>query len=456
MDSPVAIARRPAAVVDAPARAPTPACSSPVWPRRWPVHYGVIIVVVAVLGSACSMGLARFGYSMVLIPMRQGLGLSDSQAGLLGSADLAGYLLASLVAGALTTRFGLRVLAAGGLAWAGAAMALTGLAPDFGAVLGLRVLTGLGTAAATVGVTGVVGPWSAPRRRGRVAGLIVGGTGLGLLLAGVLVPSFVQAFGAEGWRPSWTAFGGVALVVALLAWVVVRDAPAEVGLLPLGGSATPPTSQRPTAASWSLVYRSPALWRLGTLAGLWGFAYILYTTFFGRYVTAELAYTPAAAGALWSVVGVCSIVSGLLWGLVADRIGGTRALAAMWGVQGAAIAVLVAAPAAGVLAPISALLFGLTAWATPSLMAVLASDYCGPRLTAAGFGFICFFFGLGQTASPALGGGLAEAVGSFGPTFSVAAALLLVCALAALRLPVQPVELGTTTDRKLTSLRADG
>lgn len=70
-------------------------------------------------------------------------------------------------------------------------------------------------------------------------------------------------------------------------------------------------------------------------------------------------------------------------------------------------------------------------------MAALAGDYCGPGLAAAGFGFICVFFGVGQAVSPALGGGLAQVVGSFAPTFLLAGALLLGCAVAALRLPAR-------------------
>ena len=74
---------------------------------------------------------------------------------------------------------------------------------------------------------------------------------------------------------------------------------------------------------------------------------------------------------------------------------------------------------------LSAVLFGLTAWSIPTIMAAAAGDFVGPRLAPAGLGFITLFFGIGQALGPALGGYLADKSGSFTLPFLVAGAISL-------------------------------
>ena len=74
----------------------------------------------------------------------------------------------------------------------------------------------------------------------------------------------------------------------------------------------------------------------------------------------------------------------------------------------------------------ASILFGVTAWGTPAIMAAAAGDYSGPRLAPATLGFITFIFGVGQAIGPSLGGFLADITGSFVSAFI----LCLVIALA--------------------------
>ncbi len=73
-----------------------------------------------------SLGLARFGYTMVLPAMQAGLDIDNTQTGALATANLVGYLALAVIGGALAARYGPRVVIAAGLAVAGAGMMLTG------------------------------------------------------------------------------------------------------------------------------------------------------------------------------------------------------------------------------------------------------------------------------------------------------------------------------------------
>ena len=92
------------------------------------IHYGWVVLATGTLVVFGCLGLARFGYSVVLPAMQTALGMDNTQAGMLATANLIGYLGLSAIGGALASRFGPRAVIAAGLGLAGVAMVLTGLA----------------------------------------------------------------------------------------------------------------------------------------------------------------------------------------------------------------------------------------------------------------------------------------------------------------------------------------
>ncbi len=64
------------------------------------LHYGWVVLMVATLVVFGSLGLARSGYTAVLFAMQVGLGIDNTQAGVLATANLVGYLALSVIGGA--------------------------------------------------------------------------------------------------------------------------------------------------------------------------------------------------------------------------------------------------------------------------------------------------------------------------------------------------------------------
>ena len=419
-----------------------PTVPPPTAPARRPapsrVHYAWVVLAVATLVVFASLGLARFGYTMLLPPMQAGLGLDNAQAGALATANLAGYLALAVLGGALASHFGPRVVIAAGLAVAALGMLLTGLAGSFAAAMGWRALTGLGSGASNVPVMALLSGWFGRRRRGLAAGVAVTGSSFAVILLGPLVPRLLEAFGADGWRACWLGFGGVTLLLAVLALALLRDRPAELGLAPLaaGPEEAPVGSpgQPPGALPhWSSVYRSPVVWHVGLIYVAFGFSYIIYVTFFTKYLIAERGYTQAEAGGLFMTLGWLSLACGLLWGWVSDHIGRKAALVIVYLIHTLAFGLFALWPAPpGLL--LSAVLFGLSAWSIPAIMAALCGDLLGPRLAPAGLGFITLFFGIGQALAPSAAGLIADPAGSLAPAMLLAAAVALLGALGSLLL----------------------
>lgn len=421
-------------------------------PGEREVPFAWVVLAVGFLMLFGALGLARFGYGMILPSMQADLGLSNTQTGGLATANLLAYMGMSVVGGALASRFGSRVVVIIGLMVTALGMGMTGLSGGLAGLVVWRAVTGAASSCISIPTVGLMPTWF-PRRSGFAIGMANGGQSLGLVVAGISLPRLLQAFGTQGWRACWYLFAVIALVLAGLAYLFLRNRPGDrpfllrgmasagYGRLP-GGRVTAPEPPRPQSRTlgYSRVYRSPRIWHLGLVYTAFGFSYIVYMTFFTKRLIADLGYSADAAGDLFMLMGWCSLLSGVLWGSVSDRLGRKWALAMVYLAHCAAFSMfaLWTGPA-GVM--ISTLLFGVTAWSVPVIMGASCNDILGARLTAAGLGFITLFFGLGQAVGPSVAGALADAAGSFRTAFLVAAGVALLGALGALSLrpPVTPV-----------------
>ncbi len=138
----------------------------------------------------------------------------------------------------------------------------------------------------------------------------------------------------------------------------------------------------------------------------------------------QLGITAATAGLLWAGVGGLSIFSGTLFSNLSDRFGHRLGMLSALAFQAVAYALVAAGTGVGGLY-ISILLFGLSAWGLPSIVAT-ADDYLGAEKAAAGFAILTLTFALGQVLGPAGAGVLADLSGDFALAYGVAAGLNLV------------------------------
>jgi sugar phosphate permease len=391
------------------------------------LHYGWIVVFMGMLTTIAAHGFGRMAYTIILPAMKDGLAFDYTQLGLLGTGNFIGYLTMAIIGGFLAARFGTRIVITFALLLMGATLILTGLADSFGFAFAMRLLTGLGNGASYVPAMALGSAWFATRRRGFATGIVSGGIGAGTLISGLVVPPILAAYGHEGWRYAWYYLGGAVLVISAIVYLFVRSRPEEKGLSQVGQEQPEPGAPTGGAVStlnWGLVYKKGAVWYLGVTYFFYGLSYIIYMIFFAAYLVNEMNMSPEWAGGLWALVGGLSVFCGIIWGGISDRLGRGK---------GAAFAYLVLATAYIVYALVkiplgfylSAILFGLTAWSIPTIMAATAGDLVGPRLAPAGLGFVTIFFGIGQALGPVIGGYLADTSGSFTIPFLVAGGISL-------------------------------
>ncbi|RQD77399.1 MAG: MFS transporter [Candidatus Syntrophonatronum acetioxidans] len=389
-------------------------------------HYGYIVLLTGIFTVMGALGFGRFGYTVIMPSMKDGLGLGYSEMGFLASGNFIGYLIFALTGGLLAVKYGPRLVIFISLLIVGISLFLTGLTGGFYDAFFLRVITGLGSGGSYIPVMGLISSWFAGKRRGMAAGLLVGGTGLGLTATGLLIPRILFYFGDGGWRYSWFVLGIIVIFIALLAHFTLCNDPREKELYPIDGyncrgeKKEENKDEKKGLNSINHLYRDKLLWFLGIIYSLFGFSYVIYSTFFTAYLTEGKGVEEAVAGNLWALAGVLSIFSALIWGLFSDYLGRKNALISVFLFQAVSFGIMAFSQTMGGYF-LSTLLFGLTAWSIPGIMAALCGDTLGPKMAPAALGIITIGFGIGQFIGPGLSGLLLDYTSSFTAPFLLSA-----------------------------------
>lgn len=392
------------------------------------IHYGWVVLIMGTFAIFGALGLARFGYSVILPNMQAGLGMDNGQAGLLATMGLVGYLALAIIGGALASRYGVRIIASVGLALAGSGMLFMGLSNTYLTVAFWSGLSGLGSGAVNIAIMGLWPAWFSRKRRGLASGIAVSGSSMGLIMTGFVVPRIISAYGENAWQISWLVFGSITLLLAVGSFLIVRNNPAEMGLKPIGDDEVIQYGSRNDNVNWRSVYFSATVWSLGIVYIAFGFSYIVFMTFFVKHLVSDAGLTGAAAGKLYMLMGWFSLASGIIWGLLSDKIGRKKTLTILYLIHGLAFS-LFAVGNSPIHFTITAMLYGISAWSIPAIISATCGDLLGPKLAPAALGFVTLFFGIGQVLGPVVAGSIADVYGSFSPVFLLTAAVAFLGAL---------------------------
>ncbi len=383
------------------------------------VHYGWIIAVTGMAVLFSCLGLGRFSLGMLLPSMGISLDLNYSQMGLIGTGNFVGYMISVVLSGFVARAIGARWTITLGLVLVGSSMVMVSQAAGFLGVMVLYTATGIGSGLALVPMLGLVSHWFLKSNRGRAAGTMLSGNGIGIVFAGLFIPWINASVGTEGWRTSWMTIGLISLAIAATAAFVLRNEPGDKGLAPLGetGSAPVHTGGVPPGESesnkWTMVH-------LGCIYALFGATYVVYATFIVTAMIDERGFGENTAGTFWAVVGGLSIFSGPLFGWVSDWLGRKTGMILVYAMFTVSY-ILAAASLPDQFLYVSIVIFGLAVWSIPTIMSAAVGDYAGPAQAVKAFGFITIFFGAGQIAGPAVAGYIADITGTFNLAFGLCA-----------------------------------
>ena len=374
------------------------------------------------IAMAVGIGVGRFVYTPILPPMLAALGLSKSTAGLIASANFAGYLVGALGATRATLPGSRRAWLLGALLASAVTTAAMGLTASIAAFLALRFLGGLASALALILASALVLDRLAEAGRPGLMALHFAGVGSGIAVSAALVAT--QLATGASWAAMWQASGAVSLLGLVAVALLVRP-----GLDP-----TPAPRASQGAA------RDPRLRRITLAYGLFGFGYVITATFLVAIVRATPAIRPLEP-VIWIVVGLAAAPSVLFWSRLSQRIGIPTAFATAALTEAVGVLASVVWPSTiGIC--LAALLVGGTFMGLTALGLVRGRELAqgemahgrtavrDPRRVMAA---MTGAFGVGQIIGPTLAGVLSDALGGFALPSVLAAGALVVAAWLARR-----------------------
>ncbi|WP_232819140.1 MFS transporter [Homoserinimonas sp. OAct 916] len=340
-----------------------------------------------------------------LLPeMSAGLGVSQSQVGLLVSIFAFTVVLTSAPLTILTKRLPRRALVIAVLLIFAASNAWTALAPSYEMVVASRVLGGLAHGVFWA-VVGAYASYLVPRRLiGRAVSLVISGGTLAFILG---VPLGTWLGHMLGWRLAFGVLAGVTLLITIMVArflpAVVRDQPAPARTTAARATSTLTTNTDPVSARAARrARRDPTILAVAlvcTITSIVMIGHYSFYTYIAPYLIDAMGMSTDAVGPLLFVFGIAG-AGGLI---VAGSLGSQKPR--MW-LLIALVASAVTATVLGLfadqtaIAMIAYVLWGLAFGALPPLLQtrLLHVASVGIRDTASSFYTTGFNIGIGGGA----------------------------------------------------------
>ena len=185
----------------------------------WPAYYTVVLLLLA---SVFISYVDRTNISVGAISMQAQFGWNQSQKGLVLSAFFVGYMALMLVSGALSNRYGGKIVLLIAVVWWSVFTALTPPAAmvSLSTLICARIALGAGEAAVIPASINMIGRWVPEMQRSRAVALLMGAAPLSTAIALPLTGWLSHLY---GWPIPFYAFGLLGLVWAVLWWIRIGD-----------------------------------------------------------------------------------------------------------------------------------------------------------------------------------------------------------------------------------------
>jgi len=328
--------------------------------------------------------------------------------------------------GFLIDKFGPRLLITLGAAISGLGWILaSSIDTIWGLYLTYGLLCGLGTGFVYVGVVGLMVRWF-PARRGLATGLVAAGYGFGALLTTFPVDTMIRT---SGYRATLLTFGIILGVIGTLAALFLRN--------PKPGEATPIAAGADTGATPGRMLASPIFWLMFVMMTMMSTGGLMVASQFANFArdfgVADAVVLGSAALPL--ALSFDRITNGLtrpFFGWVSDRIGREYTMGLAFGLEAAAIALLLYFRQDAVL---FVFLSGVVFFGWGEIFSLFPStltDTFGSKYATTNYGLLYMAQGIGSILGGPLAALLKDAAGSWVPVFGLVIAMDILTALLAI------------------------
>jgi sugar phosphate permease len=400
-------------------------------------HYAWIVLGVTFVCLLISAA-TRATPSILIVPLENEFGWSRTTISMAISLNILLYGLIGPFAAGFINRYGpRRVMAASAiLIGLGTLATITIKHPwQLFALWGVLVGVGTGIIAIVLGAT-VVQRWFYAHR-GLALGMLTASAATGQL---VFLPFLAKLVVDHGWRSSVITMAVLALLMAPVALLLMRDRPGEKELLPLGqpeGMAVPTAAvQNPFVAAITALATASRSKEFWILAGSFFICGASTNGLIGTHLVPacmDHGMPEVQAASLLAVMGIFDLVGTTGSGWLSDRFDNRILLFAYYGLRGLSLLYLpYGFISEGHGLSVFAVFYGLDWIATVPPTVALARQAFGAENTGLVFGWIMASHQIGAALAASVAGLIRTNEGSYDHAFIIAGSLCLITAIGVL------------------------
>jgi len=385
---------------------------------------------------------SNFSFSVFLKPLAEEFGWTRASTSGAFAISLWTSGLLAILMGAMTDRYGPRIIiAAASLVGGFGYLLLSGIGTLWHLYVGFIVIS-VNTSATWTPITATVSRWFT-RKRVLALGVVTAGIGLGQMLMPPLAAYLIEA---NGWRTAYLILGILIWFIVVPAAIPTRHSPREMKLLPDGADAESNALRQDKqlgiteAIDWPIreAARTSTFWSLMVLNILLAATLFMASIHIAAYAT-DLGIAATSAATILTFMGGANILSKIIAGAVAARYGSKLAMFFFLVCEVIALFAFAVTRDYWLFCIVAALFgFGFGGGAPP--LASMVSEFFGLRSIGALMGFL----GVGWAAGCALGTFMGDYIfdisGSYIIAFLAGGVLSIIAAIIVLllRAPVEP------------------
>jgi MFS transporter, ACS family, D-galactonate transporter len=250
------------------------------------------------------------------------LGVSDANMGLVLGAFFWTYALMQIPSGWILDRIGARAGLAIAVGWWSAFTMATGLARNLAVMFGCRLALGAGEAGAFPGSVKVVHSWFPQSERGIASGIFDAGPRAGTAMA---LPLVTWAIAVWSWQASFFVTGLLGFVWVAF-WLLIYREPehsrflSKEQLIRLQEARGKKTERSKQSVPWYSLFQYRTIW--GMMIGFFCFNFVNYffITWFPTYLVQAKGFSLAQLGTLGAVPALLSVPGSILGGWASDEL----------------------------------------------------------------------------------------------------------------------------------------
>lgn len=405
-------------------------------PQPLNIYYGWFIVATTFFVIMVTMG-ARNAVGVFVLPMSEEFGWSRSLISFAGALGILVNGISQPVLGSAYDKMGGRKLILLGVLAIGLMVILLSVTFNFAyflLIFGVLMAVAMSAGSITTGAV-LVSKWF-QRKRSTAISITSAGASVGGL---VLVPFTTYLIILIDWRLTWLVLGSMILLLVLpLAFFMLKNEPAEMGLLPDGdeaasggGSNSVKRASGPLEVEeWRHAFSSPPMWQLCATYFVCGFTTLIMAFHFVPSAV-ERGFSIGTAASAFGLLSAMNTIGVLVVGPLADRWGNKNLLGFVYAFRGLGYACLVLLPGQWGLW-IFAVVGGSSWIATVPLTTALTADIYGLKRVGTLMGMVFLSHQIGGSIGIQFGGIMRDLTGSYDIPFVISGLLLFIASVISL------------------------